>query len=575
MLDENKISPTERFWRLLKPDQKEIRNVYIYAIFNGLVYLSIPLGIQAIVNLIQVGQVSTSWVILLSFVILGVILTGVLQISQLRITENLQQKIFTRAAFEFAFRIPKIKMEALYKHYAPELMNRFFDVIAVQKGLSKILIDFSTAILNIVFGLMLLCFYHPFFILFSLVLVLVVYLLFRFTVKLGLTTSIEESKHKYKIAYWLEELAITSTTFKLAGKTDLPLKRANQRTEEYLSARESHFKIILKQFSLMVVFKVMITAGLLAIGGVLVMNQQMNIGQFVAAEIIIFMVMTSVEKLFYSLETIYDVLTALEKIGQVTDLELDKFGGQELPDCETDEGVAVELSEVSFTYPESNRLVLDKLSMNVAPGERWFITGPNGSGKSTLLHVLAGLYTIQSGSMSYNEMGIGNLNLEKLRSHIGDSLSEEELFEGTIYENISMGREAATYDNVRWAIQNLGLNDFIKGLSEGLNTFLDPVSKRLPRSIIQKLLLARSIADRPKLLLLEDAFQHIEQNERRRIVDFITDKKNQWTIVAVSTDSHLAKKSDRIALMENGSIIKVGTFSQMKSKIGLIGKSHA
>ena len=146
------ISPIQRFWRLLQPDKREISNVYVYAIFNGLVNLSLPLGIQAIINLIQGGQISTAWGVLVLFVIMGVAITGVLQILQLRITENLQQKIFTRAAFEFAYRLPRIRLEALYNHYAPELINRFFDTMSVQKGLSKILLDFSTASLQVIFG---------------------------------------------------------------------------------------------------------------------------------------------------------------------------------------------------------------------------------------------------------------------------------------------------------------------------------------------------------------------------------------------------------------------------------------
>ena len=125
-MDTKTYSPVQRFWLLLKPDQKEIKNVYVYAFFYGLVNLSLPLGIQSIINIIQGGQISTSWIVLVAFVILGVAITGVLQVNQLKITENLQQKIFTRAAFEFAYRIPKVKMEALYRHYAPELMNRFF-----------------------------------------------------------------------------------------------------------------------------------------------------------------------------------------------------------------------------------------------------------------------------------------------------------------------------------------------------------------------------------------------------------------------------------------------------------------
>ena len=205
-MENNKATPLSRFWLLLKPDKKEIKNVYIYSVFNGLVNLSLPLGIQAIINLIQGGSLSTSWIVLVFFVILGITISGVLQIQQLKITEYLQQKIFTRAAFEFAYRIPRIKLEAIYNYYAPELMNRFFDVTALQKGLSKILIDFSTASIQILFGLVLLSLYHPFFIVYSLVLIILVYAIFKLTSKKGLTTSMNESKYKYKVVHWQEQV---------------------------------------------------------------------------------------------------------------------------------------------------------------------------------------------------------------------------------------------------------------------------------------------------------------------------------------------------------------------------------
>ena len=569
------ISPTQRFWRLLKPDQKEISNVYVYSIFNGLVNLSLPLGIQAIINLIQGGQVSTSWVVLVIFVVLGVAITGVLQIYQLRITESLQQKIFTRAAFEFAYRIPRIRMESLYRYYAPELMNRFFDTMSVQKGLSKILIDFSSASLQVVFGLVLLSLYHPFFILFSLILVLLILAIFRFTGKQGLNTSLTESKYKYKVAHWLEELARTHTTFKLAGRTDLPLQRTDDQVGAYLQARESHFKVLVRQYSLMVVFKVLVAIGLLAIGGVLVMKQQMNIGQFVGAEIIILLVMASVEKLILSFETIYDVLTSLEKIGQVTDLELEQTEGIDLSEECPNDGMAVVLKNVNFTYPGRQQKTLENLSLSITSGEKLLITGVNGAGKSTLLYILAGLYQVQEGALSYDGLSKTNLQLDSLRSVIGDCLLQEQLFEGTLLENITVGREAATFENVKWAVKHLKLEPFINTLPKGYNTLLDPEGKRFPRSIVQKLLLARSIADKPKLLLLEDAFEYIEERERREIIDFLTSRKNGWTMVTTSIDHYLAKNCDVVAVMENGRILKTGSYDEMKSIVSFKTNVHA
>ena len=213
------LTAWQRFVNLLKLDKKDLKQVFFYAIFAGLVNLSLPLGIQAIINLLQAAQVSTSWIVLVVLVTLGVVFVGVLQLMQIRIIENIQQKIFTRASFDFTYRFPKIKMSELRGIYPPELANRFFDTINVQKGLAKILIDFPAAILQIAFGLILLSFYHPFFIIYGVLLVILIYIVFKFTIEKGLRTSLKESDHKYRVAHWIQEIARSIVSFKLSGKS--------------------------------------------------------------------------------------------------------------------------------------------------------------------------------------------------------------------------------------------------------------------------------------------------------------------------------------------------------------------
>ncbi len=553
---DKELSPIKRFFMLINPDKAEIRNVYVYAIFYGLVNLSLPIGIQSIVNLIQGGQFSTSWVILVFFVILGVVVTGLLQVFQLKITETLQQKIFTRAAFEFTYRIPKIKLEALYNKYAPELMNRFFDIISIQKGLSKVLIDFSTATIQTLFGLILLSFYHPFFIVFSLILIVLVYAIFKLTAKRGLETSMAESKSKYKMASWLEELARTSTTFKLAGVTELPMERTNERSSDYVTAREDHFKVLLSQYGLLIGFKVLVAAGLLIVGSILVMETKMNIGQFVAAEIIILLVLGSVEKIILSLETIYDILTSLEKVGQVTDLALESDSGMNICNVWNDRGLEIELSGVSFRYPGNSDYIFEDASLKISSGESIRLDGDGDAGKTTLLYLLSGLYKTEIGSISINEIPFGNLNPNLLRSTIGDCLMDELLFEGSLLENITMGRENATFDNVQWAIKAVGLTDFIKSLPKGFNTKVHPEGKQFSNSIVEKLILARSIADKPKLLLIKDLFTSLPQNEREAIMDFLVDKSNPWTIIIISRDPYVERIVDRTVLIKDKKLIE-------------------
>lgn len=561
------LTPLQRFWRLLKPDMPEIRNIYAYAIFSGLISLSLPLGIQAIVNLIQGGEVNTAWIVLVIFVVLGVAATGVLQILQLRITENIQQKIFTRSAFELAYRIPNIRLEKLYNHYAPELMNRFFDTITVQKSLSKILIDFSTASFNVIFGLILLSIYHPFFIFFSLLLLLTAYVIIRYSASSGLRTSLQESKHKYRVAHWLEEVARTSVTFKLSGTSDLSLKKVDGRVSDYLEARESHFRILVRQFGHLVFFKVLVATGLLAIGGVLVMDERMNIGQFVAAEIIVLLVMSSIEKIIVSMETIYDMLTSLEKIGYVTDLELERVSPENPIKRHSNSGMSVELQDVSFAYPDAKQHAIREISTQIDSRDRVVILGGSGSGKSSLLHVIAGLYEAQNGNLLYDGVPVNSLDLEELRTEIGDCLSEELIFEGTILENITMGRPAATMDNVEWAVRSVGLSDFIKSLPEGYNTMLKPLGKTLVRGTVQQILIARAIVERPRLLLLEHTFANLAPETCNSIIDFLTSDENEWTLVAVTKDPYFVAKSTKVIVLDEGKAAFQGTYKQYQNTL--------
>ena len=265
------LTAWQRLMGLLKLDKRDVLQTFYYAIFAGLVNLSLPLGIQAIINLIQGAEISTSWIILVILVTGGVAFGGLLQLMQIRIIENVQQKIFTRASFEFTYRFPKIKMSDLRDFYPPELANRFFDTLNVQKSLAKILVDFPAAVLQIVFGLLLLSFYHPFFIIYGILLLLLIYIVFKFTAQKGMETSLEESKTKYKVAHWIQEVARSLVSFKLSGRTSLAVNKNDILVSAYLEARESHFRVLVLQFIQMIGFKVLVTAGLLLIGGLLVL----------------------------------------------------------------------------------------------------------------------------------------------------------------------------------------------------------------------------------------------------------------------------------------------------------------
>lgn len=551
-----KLSAIRRLFKLLSVDKRSISNIYIYAIFSGIINLSLPLGIQAIINLINGGEISSSWAVLVGLVISGMILVGILQIFQLTIIENIQQKIFTRSAFEFAYRLPRMRSASTREYYVPELVNRFFDTLTIQKGLPKLLVDFSSAVLQVVFGLILLSFYHPFFIFFSLVLVVLVFLILFVTGPKGMKTSLKESKYKYEVAYWLEEVARTLETFKLAGKTDLPLQKTDKLVVGYLKSRRSHFQILLAQYISMVTLKAVVAAGLLILGAILVMEQQMNIGQFVAAEIVIILVLASVEKIILSMETIFDVLTAVEKIGAVTDVPLENSNGNGIKNITQKDGLDIKLNNLSYRFETLERDILKNVNLTINAGEKICISGVSGSGKSLLLQIIAGLYSDYRGALSYNQIPLGNLDANELHYIIGDILAKEDIFRGTIMENISIGRASVDLDNVREVTQIVGLTDFIENTSEGYNTMLYPAGMRLPKTVSQKIMLARCIAGHPKLVLLEDTFSTLAAEDKERLMAYLLDKSNPCTVVAVSNDPLVMKQFDRIIHLDMGKIVE-------------------
>lgn len=557
-------TPIQRFFRMLSLDRKDITYIYVYAIFAGLITLSLPLGIQAIISLIAGGTISTSLIILIIIVTIGTALTGILKVMQLVVTETLQRRIFARSAMEFAFRIPRLSLEGTLKEYPPELVNRFFDTLTLQKGVPKILVDFSTAVLQILFGLLLISFYHPFFVFFSLILITLVIVIIRLTGPRGLKTSLQESKYKYKVAHWLEEIARTMTTFKLAGGSDLSIQNTDKLVSGYLDTRKKHFSILLVQYGNIVAFKTIVTGALLLLGSYLVVENRINIGQFVAAEIVVILILNSVEKLILSMETIYDVLTAVEKIGAVTDLPLEESSGTAFDQIDSGEGMEVKIDRLNFQFPDAEKRTLKDLSLHVKPGEKICIVGYNRSGKSTLIKILSGFYTSFQGMVNFNGFPMRSLAIADLRKHIGDHSPEEDIFEGTFIENICLGHESIGMQDVVKACERVGLAEYIEQLPLGYQTILIPGGGNVPRSIRAKVILARGIVKQPRLLVMEEFFTHLPQADRERISKTLTGEESNWTMIAVTNDPILASKCDRTLIMKNGKIIDEGTFEEIQ-----------
>lgn len=561
----SKIGSFQRFFRILISEKREIWYLYIYAVISGIISLALPLGVQSIIGLISSGQASTSVMVLIGFIVISIFIAGGMQVMQLSIVERIQQRLFTKTAFEFAFRLPKIKVESVLNYYPPELMNRFFDIITLQKGLAKILLEFSAAILQIILGLFLLSLYHPYFIFFSIFLVSILLIIFRVTGPKGLATNNYESKYKYQVANWLEEIARSLSTFKLAGYSNLPAEKTDLYVSNYLHARTHHFKVLVVQYISFVLFKTLITAGLLVLGAVLVVTKEINIGQFVASEIVIILIINAVEKIILQLDNIYDILTSLEKIGNVTDLPIEMPMGIKM-DKIPGPGFAVKVSNIKYKYPDHKSPTLSGISFEIGAGENLCICGYSNSGKTTLVNILLGFLPSYEGVVTFNGISLKDLNKNSLISQIGDNVSQEDLFDGTMVENITLGRNNVTIADVLWALEVVGLKDYINSLNDGLNTRLIGGDMKISDSIARKIIVARSIVIKPKLLILQDFLTGIEKTERKRIMEFILGKDSKWTVIMVSTEPSVMQLCDKIVVLKEGSIIGAGSYEEIKNE---------
>ena len=566
-LSKDGLTPIQRLIRLLSQYRKEIRYVVIYAVVVGLINLSLPLGVQAIIGLIAGGSMAASWGVLVLFILVGALSAGLLRLAQLSLMENLQRRIFTDSSMEFALRIPRLHLDRLRREHLPELVNRFFDTLTIQKGLPKLLIDGSTAILQIFFSLVLLSFYNPSFVLFSLLLLLGMTVLFWWTGPKGLQTSLVESKYKYKLAFWLEEIGRVATTFQLSGENRFPVQRADELTSSYLDARSSHWRILVIQFVSSIAFRVLLLGGFLILGSILVMNNQLNIGQFVASEILVLYVIDSIDKLISLHETGFDILTAIEKIGQVTDLPLEREDGVRVEEFCDEAPFNVELRNLSYRYDDGEVHVLNSIDLQIPAASRLAITGYNGSGKSTLLQILAVLRRDFSGILLFNGLPKQNLNLRSLRQHVGDFSPQEDIFKGTIEENITLGRTGIGLNHLLQVIEQVGLSEFIRNNTKGIHTELLPGGKSLAKSVVTKVLVARAIISRPKMLVMEEPLHFLNLRDRIRIAQLLTDPKQPWTLVCVTDDPVLAALCDTVVVMENGAIIEKGGFEDIRNTI--------
>jgi ABC-type bacteriocin/lantibiotic exporter with double-glycine peptidase domain len=540
------ISPWKRVQTLIQDHKKEVTSIYLFSILGGIVNLSLPLGVQTIIGLVMGATMVTSIYVLIFLVVLGVFLMGLFQINQMKIIESIQQKIFAQYAYTFADKIPRLDLKQMDKYFIPEKVNRFFDTLNIQKGFAKLLLDIPVATVQIVFGIILLSLYHPLFIILGVILLLLLGLILFYTSQKGIETSIEESNYKYAVAGFFGEMARTIKTFKFSQGSDLNLRRTDQNVSGYLGARTNHFHVLLFQYKSLLFFKIALTTLMLTLGSYLLINQQLNVGEFVAAEIVIMLVIGAVEKLIISLDSAYDVITGLEKLGSVTDSPMEKSGDLVL---DTTKGIEIDMQHFSFEF-ESGKPVLDSINLHIESGEKIQIVGPEGSGKSLFMRILTGNYIDFRGTLLLNKVPIKNYSLTNLRKHTGILLKDQEIFGGTVYENISLGKTEITPSLILETAKEIGVADFLNHFPLGFDSYIEPLGKKTPQTIVKKILLLRALCGEKRLLLLENPWNGLEAELAEKLRAYLLHKSNTTVIISTNDPAGFEHK----LVIKNGKV---------------------
>jgi ABC-type bacteriocin/lantibiotic exporter with double-glycine peptidase domain len=461
----------------------------------------------------------------------------------------IQRRVFARVAADLAYRLPRVRAEAFDAEHGPERVNRFFDVLTVQKVGGLLLLDGITVVLQAAFGLLILAFYHPYMLTFDVVLLIVLTFIVFQLGRGAIRTSIRESRAKYAVAGALQEMARADVAFKTGRAPEFAIERADRLTRSYLLARRDHFHILMRQIIFALGTQAVATAALLGLGGWLVIERQLTLGQLVAAELVVATVVGSFTKLGKHLEGWYDLMAAVEKLGHLVDLPLERHGG-EAPLFDG-AGIAIALRDVSYSYDEHHD-ALQGLSLEIAAGEHVAIVGPSGSGRSTLAQLLYGLRAPSRGSVTYDGLNLSDLDLEAVRDHVA-LVHDIDVVEDSILDNVRMGRHGVTLRAVYQALEAVRLSEEVARLPHGLHTRLSASGSPLSRGQARRLMLARALAGKPKVVILDEALDGLELDARGAVLDSFFAAQAGFTLVVITSSPEVAARCGRtIAVVRDG-----------------------
>ncbi|MEW6543187.1 MAG: ABC transporter ATP-binding protein [Nitrospirota bacterium] len=534
---------------LFRLEQRVLALLVSYALAVGLFSLIVPLTVQELVNTFAFAIQPIMIVTLAAIIALTLLFVGAFKTLQFYAVEILERRIFARIALGLSQQLPRFREEAFLPKYA----NYFMETTLMQRALSSMLIEIINVVIGGIVGMSILVFYHPYFLVYNFVLLggfgVVVVMLSHG----GLRATIEMSHAKYETLNWMQEITNNLPHFKSTVSGPLLLKKTDDLVQAYIEARKSRFNVLLRQFLGSVGWQAVGHGGLIATAGWLLAIGQLTLGQFVAAEAIVSGILVSFDAVVKRMSYVFYFFTSLTELGYLFSLPKDTTSHKlsvSLPDPAI-HGVRVSCKDLSFTYPGAPAPAFQGFNLELTPGEKVAIFSSTSTGKTMLARTLAGLFPPTSGVLRYNGVDVRDLDINSLnacRSLVLDS--QLSLFEGTLEENITLGRASVPYSDVLWALRFVEMEEEVDALPLGLMTQVKARGKAFTTSEILRLLVARAIVIRPQLLILDGTLHSMQPTMRETILRRLCSKEEPWSVIFVSNDPALQVHVDRRLMLD-------------------------
>ncbi len=531
--------------RLLMPDRTDIAVIILFGAVAGGLSLVVPVAVQSFVNNIAFTALTQPLVLLTSVVAAVLTISGFAKVSQSVAVEMLQRRIFVRLVARLGVGLPRVTPEAYSTWRASALSARFFEILTIQKVISTLLLDGVSTVLQTLLGMVLLAFYHPALLAFDIVLVAILAIIIVGLARGGVDTALAESKKKYAIHSQIDDLTRNPGLFRSPQTAEYARARLSEASELWVKARAGHFRVILRQHIGVVVLQAVASAALLAVGGTMVLKQQLSLGQLVAAEIVVTAVLAGASRFAKYLESYYDLVASSTKLGDVLALsvEPDRGGGTTPPVRPS----GLDARNVRFSYPGAAKPIVRDFALSIAAGEHVAVLGDAGSGKSAIASILALQAQPEAGHVTID--GIDGREWQALRDRVV-LLSRCELIGGTIIDNMRLGRSLPIED-VYAILRDVELLDAVAALPEGAHTQLGASDVPLSESECVRLCLARAIAQAPRLFIIDGLFDTLDPTEAKRLLAKLTAPSVSWTFVLMTRSRELAERVGTVVELDS------------------------